>query len=57
MDSGNDHMSPICSDSDHTSVTDALSGIPIATPVAITSESKDVFSVAGYHGEVLSALQ
>ena len=57
MDSGNDHVSPICSDSDHTSVTDALSSIPIATPVAITSESNDVFSVTGHHSEVLSALQ
>ena len=56
-DSDNDYVSPICSDSDHTSVPDALSGIPITTPVAITSESNDAFSVAGHHSEVLSALQ
>ena len=30
--------------------------IPIATPVAITSESNDAFSVVGHHHEVLSAL-
>ena len=29
MDSGNDHVSPICSDRDHTSATVALSAIPI----------------------------
>ena len=29
MDSGNDHVSLICNNSDHTSVTNALSGIPM----------------------------
>ena len=56
MDSGSNHVSQIGKDSDHTSVKDALSSIPIASLVAITSESNDALSV-GHHSEVLSALQ
>ena len=57
MDGGSDYVSLIGKDSDYISVTNALSGIPIAIPVAITFESNDAFSVAGHHSEVLSALQ
>ena len=39
------------------SLMDVLSGVPIATPVAIVSGSNDVSSNVEHHSEVLSALQ
>ena len=53
MNCGNDPVSLISNDSDHTSVTDGLSSVPIATPASITSKSNDALN----HSEVLSALQ
>ena len=57
LGSSSDHMSVMGSNSDHTSLTDVLSGVPIATPVAIVSGSNDASSVVEHHSEVLSVLQ
>ena len=52
-----DHASVMGSSSDHMSVMNALSGVPIATPVAVVFGSNDASSVVEHHSEVLSALQ
>ena len=60
-----DHLSVTGSSSDHWwasvvimhSLMDVLSGVSIATPVAIVSGSNDASSNVEHHSEVLSALQ
>ena len=65
MDSGSG-TSLMCSSSDlslmdnsgdHTSLTDVLSGLPTATPVAVVSGSNDASNVVEHRSEILSALQ